>query len=75
MIKKLRNNDAVIPTIKVSDATKGVKENIIFKNIKRDNLSFAQTPQGFSYKKIYEKHKVNKNLSFDDDSALFTKTG
>ena len=75
LIYKLRNNDAVIPVIKVNDATKRVKENVIFKNIKRDDLSFAQTPQGFSYKKIYKKHKVNKKFSFDDDSALFTKNG
>ena len=38
-------------------------------------MNFAQTPQGFSYKKIYKKHKVNKKFSFDDDSALFTKNG
>ena len=75
LIFKLKNNDAVIPIIKINDATKRVDENTIFKNIQRNSLRFAQTPQGFSYKKIYEKHKANKNLAFDDDSALFTESG
>ncbi len=71
LLRKLKKNDAVIPLIKNNDATKRIKENIIFKNIDRDGLRFAQTPQGFSYKKIYEKHNKNKNLLIDDDSALF----
>jgi len=73
LLKKLSTNDAVIPIIKTNDAAKRSKKNIIFKNIKRDSLSFAQTPQGFDYKKIYTKHKENENLLFDDDSSLFTE--
>ena len=73
IIKKLRTNHAVIPTIKVNDATKRVEKKIIFKNIKRKSLRFSQTPQGFTFKKIYEKHKKNMNTSFDDESALFTE--
>ena len=73
LLKKLDKNDAVIPIIKTNDATKRSKKNIIFKNIKRDSLSFAQTPQGFDFKKIYTKHQENKNLFFDDDSSLFTE--
>ena len=57
VIKKLKKNDAVIPTIKVNDATKRAEKNIIFKNIQRKSLRFSQTPQGFTFKKIYEKHK------------------
>ena len=71
IIKKLKNNHAVIPTIKTIDATKRIKKNIIFKNIKRNSLRFSQTPQGFTFNKIYNKHKKNKNKFFDDDSALF----
>ena len=72
VITKLNNNSAVIPAIKVNDAAKRARENIIFKNIQRNTLRLAQTPQGFSFQKIYEKHKKNKNFNFDDDSALFT---
>ena len=72
IINKLRKNDAVIPAIKVDDATKRAEKNIIFKNIQRKSLRFSQTPQGFNFKKIYEKHKKNINATFDDDSSLFT---
>ena len=75
LLNKIKNNDAVIPIIKTFDATKRANENFIFKNISRDSLRFAQTPQGFTYKKIYEKHKQNRNIFFDDDSALFTESG
>ena len=75
LISKLKNNDAVIPIIKTNDATKRANENVVFKNIKRNSLRFAQTPQGFTFKKIYEKHKINENLNLDDDSALFTEVG
>ena len=49
--------------------------NVIFKNIKRDSLVLSQTPQGFTFSKIFEKHKENINGSFDDDSSLFTLNG
>jgi len=35
-------------------------------------LGLAQTPQGFSYKKIYKKHLDSTNKLFDDDASLFT---
>ena len=72
IIYNLKKNHAVVPVIKINDATKRAKENTIFKNITRHSLRFAQTPQGFTFKKIYEKHLKNINTSFDDDSALFT---
>jgi len=72
IIHNLKKNHAVVPVIKINDATKRARENTIFKNITRNSLRFAQTPQGFTFKKIYEKHIKNINTSFDDDSALFT---
>jgi len=72
IIINLKNCHAVVPIIKINDATKRVEKNKIFKNIQRNNLRFSQTPQGFTFKKIYEKHLKNINTSFDDDSALFT---
>ncbi len=73
IIYNLVNNHAVVPVIKINDATKRVEKNIIFKNIQRNSLRFSQTPQGFTFEKIYAKHKKNINASFDDDSALFTE--
>ena len=61
LLNKLKKYDAVIPVIKTNDAIKRAQKEFIFKNIKRNSLSFAQTPQGFTYKKIYEKH--NKNIN------------
>jgi len=74
IIFNLKKNHAVIPVIKVTDATKRIKKNIIFKNIERNTLRFAQTPQGFTYKKIYEKYLKNINNIIDDDASLFTNT-
>jgi 2-C-methyl-D-erythritol 4-phosphate cytidylyltransferase / 2-C-methyl-D-erythritol 2,4-cyclodiphosphate synthase len=73
LLKNLQKYPAVIPIIKVNDATKRIANKIIFKNIKRKDLGFAQTPQGFTFEKIYKKHQNNKNIIFDDDSALFTQ--
>jgi len=72
IISNIKKNDAVIPVIKINDATKRVEKNIVFKNIERDSLRLSQTPQGFTFKKIYEKHKNNSYEEFDDDAALFT---
>ena len=64
IINSLNKNNAVIPIVKISDATKRVKKNVIFKNIQRDSLRFSQTPQGFTFSKIYEKHiKTKLSLS------------
>ena len=72
IIKKINNNVAVIPVIKANDATKRIEKNLIFKNIKRENLVFAQTPQGFTFRNIFKAHQNSLNEVFDDDSALFT---
>ena len=71
LINKLNKNHAVIPVIKSTDAVKRIKKNNIFKNIERNSLRFSQTPQGFTYNKIYKKHIKYKKTFFDDDSALF----
>jgi 2-C-methyl-D-erythritol 4-phosphate cytidylyltransferase/2-C-methyl-D-erythritol 2,4-cyclodiphosphate synthase len=72
IIINLKNNDAVIPLIKVTDATKRIHGKEVFKNIERKELRFAQTPQGFTFKKIYGKHLKNTHTNFDDDASLFT---
>jgi len=75
IINKLKYNHAVVPVIKTNDATKRFDKSLIFKNIQRKTLGFSQTPQGFTYSKIYKKHLENIKESFDDDSALFTIHG
>ena len=75
VINKLNYNNAVVPIIKTNDATKRYERNFIFKNIQRSTLGFSQTPQGFIFSKIFEKHNEKNNEIFDDDSALFTNYG
>ncbi len=75
IIKKIKKNNAAVPIVKVNDAAKRFDKNSIFKNIKRESLGFSQTPQGFKFNKIFEKHKEHINDTFDDDSALFTLYG
>jgi len=75
IINKLNYNHAVVPIIKTNDATKRFEKHLIFKNIKRSTLGFSQTPQGFTFTKIYKKHAENIDEPFDDDSALFTTYG
>ena len=75
IISLLAYNHAVVPLIKVNDATKRYKNKFIFKNIQRNSLGFSQTPQGFTFSKIIKKHEMYKKNSFDDDSALFTVSG
>jgi len=72
IILQLKKNHAVVPFVKTSDAVKRVENKIIFKNIERNTLGFAQTPQGFTFKKIYEKHLENTSSLVDDDASLFT---
>jgi len=73
IVLKLKKNHAVVPIIKATDATKRIRKNSIFKNINRKSLRFTQTPQGFTFKQIYKKHKKNRKIKYDDDSSLFTK--
>ena len=71
ILKKLKFNHAVVPVIKVTDASKVSINNKLKYNINRDNLKLTQTPQGFTYKKILIKHKNNISKNYDDDSAMF----
>ena len=64
IISKLKKHHAVIPVINVNDATKRIEKKTIFKNIQRHTFGLAQTPQGFTFNKIFEKHRENKNEIF-----------
>jgi len=71
MIKILKKNHAVIPVLKPNDAIKITRNAHALRNLNKNDLRLVQTPQGFSYKKIYKKHIKNINNLFDDDSSLF----
>jgi 2-C-methyl-D-erythritol 4-phosphate cytidylyltransferase/2-C-methyl-D-erythritol 2,4-cyclodiphosphate synthase len=70
IIKLSRTHDAVIPVIKPRDT-------IIYKNniIDRDKLYSIQTPQSFTYKKIFNLHKKYREKKFTDESSFFYYEG
>jgi 2-C-methyl-D-erythritol 4-phosphate cytidylyltransferase len=52
------SHDACVPVLEVSEAVKQVGEaGLILRHFQRRFLSFAQTPQGFSFGQILEAHE------------------
>tara|TARA_Y100000022_G_scaffold149499_1_gene131238 strand:- start:1100 stop:2257 length:1158 start_codon:yes stop_codon:yes gene_type:complete len=74
IVKKLKTNESVIPTLKIYDSIRLFKKKE-YKNLSRENIKLIQTPQGFDFKKIYDAHKIFKNEIHTDDSLLFYKNG
>ena len=74
IIKKLKTNESVIPTLKIFDSIRLFKKKE-YKNLNKENIKLIQTPQGFDFKKIYDAHKIFKNEIHTDDSLLFYKNG
>ena len=74
IIKKLKPNESVVPTLKIFDSIR-LFEKKEYKNLSRENIKLIQTPQGFDFKKIYDAHKIFKNEIYTDDSLLFYKNG
>ncbi len=66
LIKELKTNSCVVPTIYGLDTTVLNK-----KYVDRRKIKFLQTPQAFNLDKIYNYHKKNKNKNITDDSTLF----
>jgi len=73
IINYLDKYNAVIPVVKISDSVKEISNNIIEAHINRKKLALAQTPQGFSYNKIMDKHKNTNKKNINDDASLFNK--
>ncbi len=71
IIKSLISNSSSIPYVYNHDLVK-IKKNI---KIRNNEIMNIQTPQGFNFKKIYEAHKIHRNLNAKDDSLLFEKNG
>jgi len=66
IIKYSIKNDAVIPCKKVTDTT--IYNNNI---LDRKKILSIQTPQCFTYKKIFNLHKKYRGKKFNDESSLF----
>tara|TARA_Y100001968_G_scaffold272031_1_gene264040 strand:- start:5423 stop:6094 length:672 start_codon:yes stop_codon:yes gene_type:complete len=71
---ELKNNDAIVLAIKVTDTIKVVNPmHYIEKTPDRNTLWAAQTPQGFSVNKLKQAHEeaLKKNWIVTDDASLF----
>ena len=71
IIIKLKKKDIVVPLININDAIKITDKNLIISSLNKSYLKLTQTPQGFKFKKLIEKHKKKIGESLDDDSSLF----
>ena len=69
VLKKLKGEISVIPSINVYDSVRYFKNNK-YSNVFRENLKLIQTPQGFCFNSIYEAHKKNKESIHTDDSMI-----
>ena len=59
LLKCLKNYDGAIPVLKSTSSIKTIKNKKIL-NLDRNKIFFSQTPQAFSFKKIYNLQKKNK---------------
>jgi len=69
LVKNLKKNIAVIPTIKPVDAVKYSINNQKY-NLDRNKCYLSQTPQAFNFKKLYSLAKNEKN-KVNDEASLF----
>jgi 2-C-methyl-D-erythritol 4-phosphate cytidylyltransferase / 2-C-methyl-D-erythritol 2,4-cyclodiphosphate synthase len=67
--------DAVLAATKVADTLKYAKNKMIEKNMPRDDLFLAQTPQGFDYQLIYDLYQKHNHIDFTDDVSLVEHDG
>ena len=69
IIQKLKDNEAVIPSIISTDSVKYQSKNDIY-NLDRNKTFLTQTPQGFNFKSLYELAKKEKK-NITDEASLF----
>ncbi|MCD6396643.1 MAG: 2-C-methyl-D-erythritol 4-phosphate cytidylyltransferase [Spirochaetaceae bacterium] len=68
--------EAAIPVVPSVNAMKTINsKGTVIADLKRDFTVAAQTPQGFSFKKILSAHKkaINDHLVYIDDAAIYGK--
>ena len=69
IVKELKKNKAVIPTIKPTDSVKYDIKNNLF-NLDRNKTFLTQTPQGFNYNALKKLALKEKN-NITDEASLF----
>lgn len=70
LVAKLKEYDAVIPVWTMTDTIKVVKNNLVVKTLKREELKRIQTPQAFKTSVIKNAHLLAKNNNYTDDASI-----
>ena len=70
----LESGFGTIPVLPVADTIKQVKQDVVLGTIDRDELRFAQTPQGFRYQELLSAYE-SATADFTDDASLLQATG
>ena len=77
VLKGAEKYGACIPVIPIADAVKEVNsEGFLVKNLSRDSVYGAQTPQGFSFNKILAAHRAARDKgsnSLIDDAEVYSQ--
>ena len=71
LVKFLKKNKAVIPTINSNDSIKYRVKKQLF-NVNRDHCFLTQTPQAFRFKDLYSL-SINQKDKIQDEATLFIK--
>ncbi len=71
LVKFLKKNKAVIPTINSNDSIKYRVKKQLF-NLNRDHCFLTQTPQAFRFKDLYSL-SINQKDKIQDEATLFIK--
>ena len=69
IVKELKKNQAIIPSLKPKDTIKYRIKNEYY-NLDRNNSHLTQTPQGFKFNKLFNLSIKNKN-KITDEATLF----
>ncbi len=76
LLKELKYNEAVIPVYPIKDSLKYINEDLIIeKNVSRETIFGAQTPQAFKYQQILEAHYKYQGKNYTDDASLLAEEG
>ena len=74
LINGLEKYNACFLALPIVDTLWSISENKVQKNISREMIWKAQTPQAFNYKKLFELQN-NKGEEVTDDANLFVRAG
>ena len=74
VIRELGNFKGVIPGLAVADTVKRTSNNLVETTVDRQDISIAQTPQGFCFQTILSAHRTLENVNnLTDDACLFER--